>query len=797
MTQPSACAPAFARRPLCLALCLAMAGLPFAVSAQQADAPDTDNASPAGATQLDTIVVTAQKREQQVSEVPIAITAYSGDFLDRQGITTLGGLAGFVPGLQVQEQSPNNPGYVIRGITSDSGEANVQPRISMFQDGVSISRSRGASVELFDMERVEVLRGPQGTLFGRAAQVGAVHLIQNKARDENSGQLEIGVGSDSQRLASGYVNASIAPEALFARVAVFHEERDGSIDNAAGGTLNGKDTTAVRASLGMLVGEASRIDLIANYQKDSPPGTAFISGTIPNRQGSTSPYADAELNRGDELGLDRKVRGLTALGSFWLGGNWTLDSISGWRSFDSHEEFDADGSRLKAMEFAEIAQGDQWSQEFRFSFDNGDNFAGFFGASYFHEDGSQYVPFSTDERSLLALLSQDATFRDQIGALLGGIPFPAIPLFDANGDPFTSYALPGGLHTLLNSDHREAFANYGTTKAWDVFVDGTWRVTPALELSAGLRATWEEQTAGYQGFAGNAPTLFNGLGAGAPAPLAGNNIINSATDGRLQRTENFDAVVGRIAARYEFSPTLSGYATASRGRRPNVIDVTPQGSEVLPAEIVNSYEIGLKGGTAGGRLAYDMSAYWYDYSDFQTQIPNPTGGTPFLIPTNGGNATAKGIEASITGELADGLVLFANYAWTHARFDDRDDDGNPQLYAGHRFRLTPDHSAALGLDWRVPMGSNSFYLRPSYTWKSRVYFEDENTPGLEQGAYGLLSLRMGMTLDNGRWDIGLWGTNLTDEEYLIDAGNTGRQFGTPTFIAGQPRAYGITAKVRF
>ena len=785
-----------AHRPVRHALASAL-GVALALSATQVlaqQSPDADAGSP---TQLDTIVVTAQKREQQVSEVPIAITAYSGDFLDRQGMTTLGDLAGFVPGLQVQEQSPNNPGYVIRGITSDSGEANVQPRISVFQDGVSISRSRGASAALFDMERVEVLRGPQGTLFGRAAQVGAVHYIQNKAKDATSGAFELGVGSDSQRLASGYFNAQIAPEALAARVAVFHEERDGSIDNAAGGTLNGKDTTALRASLGAMIGEASRIDLIANYQKDTPPGTAFISGTIPNRQGSTSPYADAELNRGDALGLDRTVRSLTALGSFSLSDTWTLDTIGGWRSFDSHEEFDADGSRLKAMEFAEIAGGDQFSQEVRFSFDDGETFAGFFGASYFVEDGSQYVPFATDERSLLALLSQNAAFRQQIGALLGGIPFPAIPLFGPDGDPLVGYTLPGGLHTLLNPDHREAFANYGTTKAWDVFVDGTRRVTPSLELSAGLRATWEKQTAGYQGFAGNAPTLFNGLGAGAPAPLAGNNILNSATAGKLERSEDFDSVVGRVAARYAFSPTLSAFATISRGRRPNVIDINPQGSQVLPAEIVNSYEIGLNGGTSGGRLAYDVSAYWYDYSDFQTQIPNPSGGTPFLIPTNGGNATAKGVEASITGELATGLVLFANYAWTHARFDDRDDDGNAQLYASHRFRLTPDHAAAIGLDWRVPMGSASFYLRPSYSWKSKVYFEDENTPGLEQDAYGLFNLRMGVTLADGRWDLGVWGSNLTDEEYLIDAGNTGRQFGTPTFVAGQPRAYGITAKVRF
>lgn len=779
-------------RSLFIALNVALAGVAIPAQAQQAE--------PSGAVaakQLDTIVVTAQKREQQVSEVPIAITAYSGEFLDRRGMTTLADLAGFVPGLQVQEQSPNNPGYVIRGITSDSGEANVQPRISVFQDGVSISRSRGASVALFDMERVEVLRGPQGTLFGRAAQVGAVHYIQNKAKDATSGAFEVGAGSDNQFLADGYFNAQIAPEALAARVAVHHDSRDGSIENAAGGTLNGKDTTAVRASLGAMIGEASRIDLIASFQKDTPPGTAFISGTVPNRQGNTSPYGKAELNRGEALGLDRRVHSLTALGSFWLGGNWTLNTISGWRSFDSHEEFDADGSRLKAMEFAEIAKGDQWSQEVRFNFDDGDAFAGFFGASYFHEDGSQYVPFTTDERSLLALLSQNPDFRRQISAMFGGMPFPVIPMFGANGNPFVTYRLPGNMQALLNPNHTEAFANYGTTQAWDVFVDGTWRATPSLELSAGVRATWEKQTAGYQGFVGNARSLLNGMGAGKPAPMAGNNILNNATKGKLERSGDFDAVVGRVAARYVFTPTLSGYATVSRGRRPNVINVTPQGSEVLPAEIVNSYEVGLKGGTGGGRLAYDVTAYWYDYSDFQTQIPNPTGGTPFLIPSNGGNATAKGIETSITGELVPGLVVFANYAWTHARFDERDDNGNVQLYAGHRFRLTPDHSAAIGLDWQVPMGSAGFYLRPSYSWKSKVYFEDDNKPGLEQDAYGLFNLRMGLLLADGRWDIGVWSSNLADKKYLIDAGNTGRQFGSPTFVAGQPRAYGVTAKVKF
>ena len=785
-----------ARNPLSLALrgaVLALA-LPGMAAAQESpSAPPADEP-----TQLETIVVTAQKREQQVEEVPIAITAYSGEFLDKLGITSLGQLAGYVPGLQVQEQSPNNPGFVIRGITSDSGDSTVQPRVSVFQDGVSISRSRGASVELFDMQRVEVLRGPQGTLFGRAAEVGAVHLIQNKARDENSGQLEVGAGAFDQRLVNGYLNASIAPEALFARVAVFHEERDGSIDNAAGGTLNGKDTTAVRASLGMRMGEASSMDFILNYQHDTPPGTAFRSGTIPTRRGSTGPFDAAELNRGDGLGLDRTLRGVTVLGNFALNDSWALNTITGWRTFDSHEEFDGDGSQLYALEFAEIAQGEQWSQEFRLNYDDGERFAGFMGASYFFEDGSQRVPFRTDERSLVALLSQNPDFRSQVSGILGGLPFPIIAPVLANGDPNLAYTLPLGLQGLLKPDHQEAFANYGTTKAWDVFVDGTWQLRPQLELSAGVRASRERQTAAYQGFAGNGPTLLNGLGTGTPAPLAGSNILNSATSGRLQRSEEFDSVVGRVAARYAFSDALSGYATVSRGRRPNVIDITPQGSSVLPAEIVDSYELGIKGNALDGRLVYDLAGYWYNYANFQTLRPNPAGGTPFFIPTNGGNATATGIEASMSGKLADHLTVFGNYAWTHARFDDTDDNGNPQIYAGNRFRLTPDHSAAIGLDWQIPFGAgNHFYLRPSYTWKSKVYFEDDNTAGLEQEAYGLLNLRLGVRLDNDRWDLGLWASNLSDEEYLIDGGNTGRQFGTPTFVAGQPRAYGMTARMRF
>ena len=154
----------------------ALSGVLAMAQAAQAQSQD------AGPTDLDEIVVTAQLREQKTIEVPFALTAYSGQFLEDLGIQEFEQLSAFVPGFLVQNQSPNNPGFVMRGITSDSGAATAEPRVSVFQDGVSISKSRGSYVELFDLARVEVAKGPQSTLYGRGALIGAVNLVQNRAQ---------------------------------------------------------------------------------------------------------------------------------------------------------------------------------------------------------------------------------------------------------------------------------------------------------------------------------------------------------------------------------------------------------------------------------------------------------------------------------------------------------------------------------------------------------------------------------------------------------------------------------------
>jgi len=770
--------------PLVPAVLAALSSGLLAAPAQALDAP----------TELDAIVVTAQKREQQVQEVPISITAYSGDFLQRLGVDGFEQLGHYVPGLQTQVQSPNNPGFVIRGITSDSGDATSEPRVSVFQDGVSISRSRGSVVELFDMERVEVLRGPQGTLFGRGAQIGAVHLIQNKARDVVEGGFRAGFGNLGETYFTGHANAPLIDDTLYGRIAVFHQQRDGSVDNLSGGDLNGRDTQAVRGALRWDLGDNGILDLIVNHQRDTPPGTAFRSGNIPPRQGSTAFFdAPADVNRGEALGLDRTVNSATLLGEFRLGDTWTLSSTTGWREFDSTEEFDADGSQANLLEFAEIAEGRQFSQEIRFNYDAGGHFRGFAGASWFDESGSQRVPFQTDERSLYALLSPI------ISGAAGGL-LPVVPLLNADGTPNTSLSVINvhpalqqmlGLPALLplKASHTEEYANFGDVRALEVFADGTWSLTDRFDLTLGLRYTREDIESGYEAMFHGTPSVLGLFLPSFPNSVAFPNALFLPT-ARLQSSDTFSSVVGRAVAGYRFSDDVNGYASVARGRRPNLLQFNDNAMEEVDAEIVWSYEVGLKGSANNGRFIYDLSAYYYDYSNFQAQIENPNA-PPFYVTANGGNAHAAGFEASLMQRFSDHVTGFLNVGWIDATFNAVDDQGNPQALAGNRFRLSPEHTVALGLDWRIPTaGGHEVYVRPNYSWRSQVYFEDDNTAGIEQDAYGLLNLNAGIRLAGG-WDLQAYVQNLADKEYLIDAGNTGSQFGIPTYVPGSPRLYGV------
>ena len=705
-------------------------------------------------TTLQQVAITAQKRSESVQDVPVAVTALTADFLSKQSIQQFDALSAFVPGLNVQLQSPNNPGFVIRGITSDDGTSYVEPRVSVFQDGVSISKSRGSVVELFDLERVEV------------------HVIQNKAVNKRESSVAVGGGTFNELYANAMVNAPLVDGKLFGRVAAIYNKRDGFMTNAGGGTLNGKNTGAIRASLRWLPTTTSTLDIIANAQTDDSPGTSFKSTRFAPPAGDATPFARAGLNGGDSLGINRQVGGLTLLYNQQLSPAWTLTSISAGRRFYSDEAFDADGTLAPVLQFREVAEGTQASQELRVAYDKGGKLTGFAGASGFWERGSQRVPFSTDERSLFALLSGQ-------------------PIVNADGSANLRITANPQTGVPFKTAHTEQYQNFGQTTAAELFADATYKIA-RLSLTAGLRGTYEQVENAYE--VQNSATRGS---LGALLGAAPNNLF-APTNGRKQGTGVFRSAVGRAIANYDFGGDYMGYASFSKGRRPNVVVVNAAAVRTLNEETVLSTEGGLKGQFASGRAQFDVSAFNYRYNNFQTSITRltPTGLVNETL--DGGRAKAWGFEGSVRGQVNAQTSVFATVGYTDAKFDSTDANGNKQARAGNRFRLTPMHSYSAGINLDATKHRfGQLYLSPNTTYRGKVFFEDTNLPAISEKGQLLFNLRAGLRLPDDRTEVTVIARTLFDQQYIIDAGNTGGAFGIPTFIAGAPRFVTVQVSRRF
>jgi iron complex outermembrane receptor protein len=844
---------------------LAGASLAALAATGQAWAQD---AQPAGGAEVEAVVVTVQKREQDAIEAPLALTAYTGDFLERTGIQQFDQLSLFVPGFEVQNQSPNNPSFVMRGITSDTGDSAAEPRVSVFQDGVSISKARGSFVELFDLERVEVAKGPQSTLFGRGALIGAVNIIQAKA-DPARHELSLGTeyGSYNYLMLDGAVNLPVA-ETFAVRLAGRIKDRDGYVTNLAGGEdFNSVHTKAARLALNWRPAPGVNADLLVNYQDDKPSGTSFKSGGFSPTAAATGvvlgalpAWKGAALSTvpgfegGQALGLDRYVWGITGLLDIELSEAFSLSSISAYRRFQGEEVFDADGTSLPILTAAEDARGKQWSQELRLNWEASEAVFGFFGGSYFKEEAGRRVPTRFDERMALG------QFTGQLNAAAAGSRLPATtpaPAAFFDNPAFVGALVQGAAASLsgnrllipaataaavaarMRPDFLEQAIDESDLTSYDLFADVTVKPVDRLELSGGVRYTSDDRTTRYASSVIGGRSVLGGVigaaqtaAAGTPAAIAtANQIIgglaafgsNPAAPLPLfalsaQPTANNGDFTGqdldssgwtwRLVGRYAFAPGLNGYASYSRGRRPEVLQAGPPTTPfgpvrftVVDSETVDSFEAGLKTELLERRLRFDVSAYHYRYENFQTTLQQ---GTQF-ITANAGEAKASGVEAQAQLAATAGLDLFATYAYSHARFASG-------AFEGNRFRLSPDHSASLGASLRISGLGGTFELRPTASWQSSIFFDDDNDlPRFQQppsafvadnvqdevqDGYGLVNLRVGYAPSDGPWRIELFANNLFDERYLKDAGNTGDSLGLPTFIAGEPLFYGVSISVR-
>ena len=723
------------------------------------------------------VTVNSQKREQQLIDVPVTMSVIDAGFIQAADITELDELSEFVPGLLVRMQGTDRPAFVIRGLSSDEVSPTAQPRISVFYNNVPISRISGAAVELFDMQQVDVLKGPQGTLFGRNAEIGAVHFISKMPTDTLGGYLSAGTGNDAHREVKGAVNVPVINNKLLIRAAGVYDYRDGYIQNTFGGSLNGKNTVAGRFSARYLPAGNTRIDFVTNFQKDDNPGLGFMSMNYPNAEGSTDPFEyTASLEQGDQLATKKDLFDATVTARHYVNGNNFFTSISSYRKINAYSRWDGDGTAAAAIDMSEDNGAKQFYQELRYNYTFLNRLSGSIGASYWNEHASQDYWFSPNDQHIIHLF------------------FNTGYLVTPNGQPYPMPALPndpqlGPLAGMpLGTDHQEEMNSNAVNRSLETFADATLQITNRLSATGGLRLINENYELSSEArMSGGQPSV--------PGMLTGNypNLFFRVSDKQTINTSG-TVVTGRAGLKYSTGETSGMYAGYSRGHRPKVLQFTSAGEEqVLDAETVNSFDAGFKT-VYRNRLWFDVGLFFFNYLNFQTSawVADATTGEFNYIVKDGGKASSYGAETNIRYSILKGLRVFGNYAYIHARFADYDSDGSAQAYAGNRFRLTPDHSFAIGLNGKIQINDYlAVFAVPSYSYKSKIFFEDANTEGLEQAGYGLLNFNGGVELPVQKITLSFWGSNLLREKYIISAGNTGSLFGNPTQIPGAPQMIGV------
>ncbi len=734
------------------------------------------------------IIVTAQKREQKITEVPMAISAYDSKTLERIGGTELSKVSAITPGFVVQLQDKFMPGFSIRGLTTNDLTPQGEQRVAVFQDGVPATQPVASYGEMFDVDRVEVEKGPQSTLHGRSALSGAVSIFQKRPTDDLSAEFQGGLGNYNYHHVQGVVNIPVA-DTLAIRFGAMLRKRDGFVKDSDGsGTYNAIDAEAYRFAARWEPTDRFKFNLIATYDVDhTKGGVPFKSRTfLPLDQttgavvGDVRPWTPTHLNTFGTLPdpyFHREIVGVSGTAELELDDRFSLTSISGYRWFDTCQSGDNDGTPTNIIAYHQCVNGRQYSEELRLNFTDLGPLEGFIGGSAFKAHNNNNLDLGYDERAMALMFD---------GTLQGLAP-RGLTNNEIN-------ALLGPRAATLKPFHLDRQLNHVDITTFDLFADATLHVTDQLEAFAGGRVTWDKKHVTLQGLTPEGPSNLTGYGIlFAPTP-----------DGAvLGGTNRSTIITGRAGLRYAVTPNVNLYAVYGIGKRPEVLNIYPtKPSEIVPAEELKSVEGGIKFSLLGGHLVGDASVFHYDYSNFQTVTS--VGGKRVTI--NAGKASATGFETQFNYVVTPWFTAFGSYGYNHARF-------KSGAYAGNRFRNSPDHKFAIGADFTAPVKGGSVSFAPLYSWQSTMFFFDDNdradlqvrTPAAlsdqivdeVQKGYGLLSARLSFTANDDRWTFALVGENLADKKHIVDAGNIADYFSIPTFIAGTRRTYRAEFSLKF
>ncbi|ROH93629.1 TonB-dependent receptor [Stagnimonas aquatica] len=767
---------------------------------------------------LDTVVVTARRKKEKVEVVPISMTVLDGGKLAEAGLFRPQDIQERVPGLVVSVPNPRLTSYTIRGLGSSSANDGLESSVGLFLDGVYLGRQGLSVFDLVDLDRVEVLRGPQGTLFGKNTTAGAFNIVTKAPTPEFEARAEATRGNYGARQYRGSLNGGLIGETLSGRLTGYLTRRDGLIENRYDGRdFNDQRKGGVRGQLLWAPVENFSSRLIYEYADAHEDCCAFALTSL--REATRQRDAYMEYQREAIAPYARVVQDDSQIASVVRQKavsneiNWTLDngltltSISAWRDW-RFTPYNDDATTMRLIPLTGVInEHQQLSQELRATFKAGDfDFLG--GLYYLRQE------LDSRERNVLG--------RDLIPWVFGGIIRQnLLPGATRSNSGFLIDLIAPGANvegTTIRSTAEQ------TTDSAALFGSVDWHLTPQFDASLGLRYTHENKEATVSRSrsalnTGGDPSqplelpgaLLGVLGLQDPRNLLLDVVLDQIAGGDYARASQRSEgeLSGQLALGYQWRPNVRGYFTLARGYKGGGINlgvIGPSVGETFEPETATSVELGVKSSFLRRRLGLNAAVYHTAVRDYQaltfdneqTLIPNPRQ----VNVLNVGKVRLQGAELEGRARLWSSLGLRAGIAYSRAvtldftNAPNEDDRANTKDLSGQRLYNAPILTATAGIEQALPLSAAlALYSGLDYSYRSDYYGTVEHGRGSKTEAYSLTNLRLGLRHARGL-DVSVWVRNLFDEDYLA-AINPIYGVGEYGAIPGDPRTVGVSLRANF
>jgi len=730
-----------------------------ALAAQPAMAQDTPAATDADTGGYGEIIVTAQKREENLQKVPAAVSVVSAAQLDARGVVNLTSLQQLVPSLNFKDSATTLDSSVfLRGVGTINFSIAAEPSVGFVVDGVTFARSGEAFGDLYDIERIEVLRGPQGTLFGKNASAGVINVVTKRPGDTFGGYIEGTATTDDEYKVRGAIDVPMG-EGIAARITGNYGRWDGNVRNITlKRQVNGYERWGVRGLIEAKPSDALTLTLIGDYRKNNSDCCAEVIGTAPAGVLAGS-LAGVNL-AGDETRQIRqntltqtkeKSWGVSLQADLDVGGAGTLTSITAYRKYRNFGIRDGDfidtvytATGGNQLDDYGPQPSKTFTQELRLSSPGGQKLEYVLGAFYYNA-------------------KQQRTFqRDDIVCSATTLPAVTPGLFPCAAGSST-LRFPSAVGTFGSTI--ENYAAYGNL---------TFNLTDTFRLIAGARYTHDNVSA----FNRRTPAS-NGGGPGLANPGANYNLKTSNDDFSF-----------RAGAQYDVIDNLMVYATYSQGYKGPAFNVffNQNDGQLAPiaAETADAYEAGAKFKTHDGTFTLNTAVFYAKYDNFQANSFVVLNGSTVTQLTNAGKVSTRGVEIESLLRPSRNFTITAGLSYTDAhidRFNIPAGSTATSTRAGERLPLAPEWKGNIGATWKIETGGfANIEVGSQISLTSDQVSSLEANPVTRQGitidGYAVLDANIAFVDPNGVWRINFFGRNLTDESYatLITSGGPGGSY---------------------